>query len=69
LLFVVIGSNSILIYMAQKIIDFEYTTHFFFDGALRNTGVYQAVLWAIAVLTVKWLFLFLLFRKRIFFKV
>jgi predicted acyltransferase len=69
LLFVVIGSNSILIYMAQKIIDFEYTTHFFFDGALRNTGVYQALLWAIAVLTVKWLFLYLLFRKRIFLKV
>lgn len=69
LLFVVIGSNSILIYMAQKFIDFEYTTHFFFDGILKNTGAYHALLWALAVILVKWLFLYFLYRKRIFFKV
>jgi predicted acyltransferase len=69
LLFVVIGSNSILIYMAQRFVDFEYTTRFFFEGLLRNTGAYQAVLWAIAVVTVKWLFLYLLYRKRIFLRV
>jgi predicted acyltransferase len=67
--FIVIGSNSILIYMGQKFIDFEYTTHFFFDGLLSNTGAYQPLLWAIAVLTVKWLFLYLLFRKSVFLRV
>ena len=69
LLFVVIGSNSILIYMAQKFVDFEYTAHFFFDGILKSTGAYQPLLWSVAVLAVKWLLLYLLFRKRIFLKV
>jgi predicted acyltransferase len=69
LFFVVIGSNSILIYMAQRFIDFEHTTRFFFEGALKNTGVYQALLWAAAVVAIKWLFLYFLYRKRIFFRV
>jgi len=67
--FVVIGSNSILIYMAQRVIDFKYTTHFFFDGLLGLTGEYQPLLWAVALLTVKWLFLYLMYRKRIFLRV
>ncbi len=69
LFFVVIGSNSILIYMAQKFIDFDHTAHFFFDGLLKHTGAYHPLLWAIAVLSVKWLLLYLLFRKRIFLRV
>ena len=32
---VVIGSNSILIYMSQRFFDFGFTTHFFFDGAAQ----------------------------------
>ncbi|MCH8839146.1 MAG: DUF5009 domain-containing protein [Planctomycetes bacterium] len=66
---VVIGSNSILIYLAQRVIDFGYTTHFFFDGLLEYVGQYKLLLWAIAVLAIKWLFLYLLYRKRIFLKV
>jgi predicted acyltransferase len=69
LFFVVIGSNSILIYMAGAFVDFEYTTHFFFDGALQNTGVYQPLLWATAIVFVKWILLYFLFRKRIFLRV
>jgi predicted acyltransferase len=66
---VVIGSNSILIYMAQKLINFDYTAHFFFDGLLKYTSAYQPLLWAISVLTIKWLMLYLLYRKRIFLRV
>jgi predicted acyltransferase len=66
---VVIGSNSILIYLAQRIIDFGYTTHFFFDGLLGYAGQYKLLLWAIALLAVKLVFLYLLYRKRIFLKV
>jgi predicted acyltransferase len=69
LFFVVIGSNSILIYMADAFVDFEHTTHFFFDGALRNTGVYQPLLWAMAVVFVKWILLYFLYRKRLFLRV
>jgi predicted acyltransferase len=66
---VVIGSNSILIYMAPKLIDFDYASNFLFGGALRHTGAYQPLLLAIAVVTVKWLLLYLLYRKRIFLRV
>ena len=69
LFFVVIGSNSILIYMAQRFIDFNYTAHQLFDGALKHTGPYQPLLWALAVVVVKWLFLYVLYRKRIFLRV
>jgi predicted acyltransferase len=66
---VVIGSNSILIYMAPKFIDFNYATNSLFGGALKYTNAYQPLLLAIAVVTVKWLMLYLFYRKRIFLKV
>lgn len=66
---VVIGCNSILIYMAQRLIDFKYTTHFLFDGMLGYAGQYEALLWAIALLFIKWLFLYLMYRKKIFLRV
>ena len=66
MVFVVIGSNAILIYMARRFVDFDFTTHFFFDGILRNTGRYKPVLFTIAVVFVEWLLLLFLYRKRIF---
>jgi len=69
LFFVVIGSNSIFIYLAARFIDFAHTTQFFFGGALKNIGPYQPLLWACAVVCVKWLLLYLLYKKRIFFRV
>ena len=66
---IVIGSNSILIYIAPKFVDFSYATHFLFDGVLKNTGMYQALLFAIGVVFVKWLLLYLLYMKRIFLRV
>jgi predicted acyltransferase len=69
LFFVVIGSNSILIYLAQQFVDFEHTAHFFFDGALRHTGAYQPLLWAMAFVFVEWILLFLLYKKQIFLRV
>jgi predicted acyltransferase len=69
LFFVVIGSNSILIYMAQAMVDFDHTTHFLFDGVLRLTGEYRPLLWATAVVGVEWALLYVLYRKRIFLRV
>ena len=69
LFFVVIGSNSILIYMAHAFVDFDFTTHFFFDGLLKNAGVYRPLLWSIAFLAIQWTMLYWLFRKRIFLRV
>jgi predicted acyltransferase len=72
---VVIGSNSILIYMAQKFIKFEYTSDFFFGGLLKYiaespyAAAYQPLLLAISILTIKWLMLYVLYRKRVFLRV
>jgi predicted acyltransferase len=72
---VVIGSNSILIYMAQKFINFDYTSDFFFGGLLKYTAkspytaAYQSLLLAISVLAIKWLMMYVLYRKRVFLKV
>jgi predicted acyltransferase len=66
---VVIGSNSILIYMAPRFIDFGYAADFLLGGALKHTHAYQPLLFAIAVFAIKWLMLYLLYRKRIFLRV
>lgn len=69
LVLVVIGSNSIFIYMARHVINFNFTTHYFFDGAIRGAGSCKSLLWAVAVVLVEWLLLFLLYKKRIFLRV
>jgi predicted acyltransferase len=67
--FVVIGSNSILIYLAYVCVDFEHTAHFLFDGALQGTGAYQPLLWSVAVFLVEWLLLYLLYRNKLFLRI
>lgn len=68
--FVVIGCNSIFIYLAQRMINFEYTAHFLFDGI---TGYRVApddprtlLAFTIGVVALKWLLLYGLYRKRLF---
>ncbi len=67
--FIVIGVNPILIYLADRCVDFGYTAHFFFDGALKHSGRYQPLLWAIAIVAIEWLLLLLLYRKKVFLRV
>jgi hypothetical protein len=67
--FVVIGCNSILIYLAQVMVDFGYTVDFVFGGMLSYTQHSQPLLRAVCYLAVEWILLYLLFRKRIFLRV
>jgi predicted acyltransferase len=69
LFFVVIGSNSILIYISQRFIDYKFTAHYFFDGALAQTGSERPLLFASAVVVVEWLMVLLLYKRRIFLRV
>ena len=68
--FVVIGMNSITIYLAGRIIDFEYSAKFLFDGfiVLFPTG-WAELLGATAIFFTAWLFLYFLYKKKIFLKV
>jgi predicted acyltransferase len=68
--FVVIGMNSILIYLAGKVIDFEHAATYLFGGLLKFfSEPIQAVGAIIAFLAVKWLFLYFLYKKKAFLRV
>lgn len=68
--FRVVGMNSITIYMAQRIISFSSINKFFFGGlaGLCSEQVGEVVLDAGFVL-VCWLFLYFLYRQKIFLKI
>lgn len=68
--FEVIGLNSITIYMAQRIIPFSSVNKFFLGGlaGLCPEPVGKVILTA-GYVTVCWLFLLFLYRKKVFLKV
>lgn len=68
--FRVIGMNSILIYISGHFIDWEYSTNGFFQwlGQLINNP-WNAVVMAICYLMVKWVFLYFMYKKKVFLRV
>jgi len=66
--FTVIGMNAITIYVATELFDFGIIARIFVGGFIDNLGAIKPVFWAACLLTVEWLFLYLLYRKRIFLK-
>jgi len=68
--FIVIGMNSILIYfLPDGVVDFVKIANFFVEGIAKHAGIFAPLVLAIAILTVKWLFLLFLYRHKIFIKV
>lgn len=68
--FVVIGMNSITIYFAQRLISFKSITGFFFQDAInRLPETWREPLSAACYVLVCWLFLFFLYKRKIFLKV
>lgn len=68
--FKVIGMNSILIYVSEIFIDFHYTAKAFFQWLVQLVGEpYNIVVFAVCTLAVKWLFLYFLYRKKVFLRV
>ena len=69
--FIVIGMNSITIYMFQAgIINFQSSAEFFFGGIIKSFGEnWQPLIAAIGYTTVCWVFLYILYKKKIFLKV
>ncbi len=68
--FAVIGMNSVLIYMAGKFINFDFTARALFGGVANALPAgWGALLLAIGVLAVEWLFLWFLKRQKVFLKV
>jgi predicted acyltransferase len=68
--FVVIGMNPITIYLAERIINFRPTAKFFFGGLITLfPETWAPFLNGIAITTVGWVFLYILYKKKIFLKV
>ncbi len=66
----VIGMNSILIYLAQHLIDFDYTAEVLFGGVVKYfSESTQTVLHGVGYVVVEWLFLWFLYSKKVFLKV
>ncbi|MDD4515275.1 DUF5009 domain-containing protein [Massilibacteroides sp.] len=70
LFFRVVGLNSITIYLAQKIVDFNKISEFFLGGVINHVpeGV-GAVIGNAGYFTVCWFFLYFLYKQKIFLKV
>jgi len=66
--FIVIGMNPITIYFLQRFVDFNGIAEFFLAGAIGHSDLFKPVILALGVVLTKWLFLWFLYRHRIFFK-
>lgn len=69
LFFKVIGLNSITIYMGRHIIDFQYSSEFLLGWVVQPAGSYGEMIIMAGVLTLEWLFLYHLYRHKIFLRV
>lgn len=68
--FRVIGMNSILIYMSDHFIDWNYTTHAVFTWLGQLVGEpYGWVVLAVCLVGIKWLFLYFMYKKKVFLRV
>lgn len=68
--FIVIGMNSILIYISGVFIDWEYSTLAVFNWVLQLSGErYIPLLYALVLVLTKFLLLYVLYRKKIFLRV
>jgi predicted acyltransferase len=68
--FRIIGLNSILIYVSGRFINWEYTTNGFFQWLGQLVGdPFDVVVMAICFVMVKWVFLYFMYRKKVFLRV
>lgn len=69
--FMLIGVNSILIYLAAEgMIDFKYTSNFVFGGLIHLASApWQATLAAISVVITQLVLLYFLYKNKIFLKI
>jgi predicted acyltransferase len=64
----VIGLNALTIYLLQELFDFKNIANIFAAGLARHSGSYAGLVMALAIVGSKWLFLYFLYRQKIFLK-
>jgi len=67
--FVVIGFNALTIYIVQNLFDFSHVSNIVFGGLISHmAGAWKAVLLAASIVSAKWLFVYFLYRQKLFLK-
>ena len=64
--FLVIGMNAVAIYMSESIIPWSKTVGIFTNPLAGALGSFTPLFHAIAVLTVEWLVLYWMYKRKIF---
>lgn len=68
--FIVIGMNSLAIYLAYRLIDFGHTSRLLFEGLYSSAHEkWHPVFESVGALAIIWVFLYILYRYRIFVKI
>ncbi len=67
--FIVIGMNAITIYVVQGLFDFGIIVNILIHGFIGYMGPVQDIFSLTCLVALKWLFLYFLYRKKIFLKV
>jgi predicted acyltransferase len=68
--FRVIGMNSLVIYLVMRFVDLNESSRLLFEGIYKHAGdKWMDVFNALGALVIVWLFLYFLYRKKIFVKV
>mgnify|MGYP002399448375 CR=1 FL=1 len=68
--FRIIGLNSILIYMSVVFIDWEFSSKAFFGWLSQLVGTpYGVAIIILGIMALKWLFLYFMYKKKVFLKV
>jgi predicted acyltransferase len=70
LFFVVIGMNPITIYLTERIVNFRSANKFFFGGITDLLPeAWAPLIEGIGITAIAWVFLYILYKKRIFLKI
>jgi predicted acyltransferase len=68
--FIIIGMNSLTIYMTYRLIDFGHTSRLLFEGLYSGAPEkWHPVFESLGALAIVWIFLYVLYRYRIFVKI
>ncbi len=69
LFFKVIGLNSITIYLADRLLDFEYPSKFLLGWIAIPSGNFGEVIIVTGMISIEWIFLYYLYKNKIFLRV
>lgn len=68
--FIVVGMNSLTIYLAYRFIDFRHTSRLLFEGLyIHAAEKWHPVFQSLGALALVWVFLYVLYRLKVFVKV